>query len=620
MKFSFAVKLGLLLVTVITTLTGAILFNSYSYSRNVTYDDFKASISAVTNTGAFVFNEEARDVIESLKQRLNQSLAEESNIELNDWVKTLKPHDVKPALSAATSNQLQDSLEFQTLVQLLRRVKAGGGKVVAPLRLLDQSDSGRQCSAGHDNPKASVGSGFVARRVYLSVPISDVDPSEAVMLLANSNYESEMGGDAKYPIGDTYRPKAKFSSAFRNGELSISNWYVDEFDPCIKIMTAAIPIKNEAGKVIAVLGADYPILEFEQRVNELEADSWNLFGIAAAIAFIFTLVVGYWVVVPLTRLREGAVQLLRHNFSHRVNVTSTDEFGVLATTINKVSETLGDFTLNLERIVEERTVKLSAANEEVVQLNELLQRENAHLGAEVDSLIRLREKQLEHVEGKIDRGKYAINFRYLPTRSVGGDFWHVGQNHDDLIELSYGQVSGYGLETATTVLQLQALFKSLAGEPVSSQLKNANDYLYSQQKVLTNPLFAKVLYITLSEDRMSISGYGEPPIAFNNHQVEELASGFMSTPLGLDSKIEIGTEKRPFGNMSYLLFSAGFRQAVLKLHNVQDLNLTPQRFLELTGLREAGVDDLSARLRAEDWFENFEDDVSFILIERRVNL
>ena len=125
MKFSFAVKLGLLLVTVITTLTGAILFNSYSYSKNVTYDDFKASISAVTNTGAFVFNEEARDVIESLKQRLNQSLAGESNIELNDWVKTLKSHDVKPALSAATSNQLQDSLEFQTLVQLLRRVKAG---------------------------------------------------------------------------------------------------------------------------------------------------------------------------------------------------------------------------------------------------------------------------------------------------------------------------------------------------------------------------------------------------------------------------------------------------------------------------------------------------------------
>ena len=618
MQVSFAIKLGFLLILVFTTLTGGILFDSYRYASQVEMDDLIRSHGHVARTGSLILNEEAREVIELLRDQLYSRLPEASEKQLQEFISKSSQGATEPSLHRGVSDRLQAGLEYQTLVQLLRRVKAGSRGDVNSLQIIEQKDSAANCALPLDELLAVHASESAMRGVYLAVPIPGVDPAVAVMFLADSNYLSAAGGPAVNPIGNLYKPEAFFSAPFKSGKATMSDWYIEDSSPCISVMTAAVPIKNEQGRVIAVLGADYPVTAFKARLSELKASSWRMFSVSLAIAVIATLIISYWVAVPLGKLREGAEQLLRQDFSHRVNIKAANEFGVLAKTFNKVSAALGDFTHNLEKLVAERTDKLSAANELVVQLNSLLTQENAHLGAEVDHLIDLRKKQLPYLNEAIEFGDYSLNFHYLASRSVCGDFWETGRRDDNRFEFCIGQVSGYGLETAASALQLQAMVRSSGEVDLAEHLVDANRFMYQQNVRVTNPVFAKLMYVALLPSHIEFVGCGETPIVFNRQSIDELNLTEMSVPLGLEPHIEAVTSRFDFDNNSVcLLYSAGFRNAVLRLHGEQDVDMTATRFIQLSGLDKQSPAALLERLATDPTLADLQDDIAFILIEKK---
>ena len=605
MKTPFGIKLGLLLILVITSLVGGMLFYFNKYSTAMLQTDLKQTISDVTRTGTMVFHDADREIMESLRTQLYQQLPENYLEQVDGFVK--QKRSVSTELLALDDREaLQQSDEFQYIVQLLRRIQEGSRDRLEALRFLEQTN------VKDEN----------ASRVawaYLMVPIPGVDTDDAIVFLADSNYDVD-NVFPENPIGNMYEGEDFFSAPFI-GKLGVSDgWYEDQFG---RVMTAAVPIKNSAGEVIASLGVDYNVNTFTQRVDEHVQSSWIVFGVAILLVFIITAFITIWVSIPLARLRSGAEQLSQQDFDHIIRIRSKDEFGLLAKTMNLVSKRMGEFTRNLDDIVQQRTQELSKAQDEVLLLNQKLKEENAHLGAEVDSLIALRRRMMPEIDTKQKMAGYQVGFYYLPSQSVSGDFWQVAASNVNEAELAIGQVSGYGLETATTTMQVQSLFSTHKGE---NRLAQVNDFLHQLGESVNLKLFCKAFNLHLSPEQLTLTGHLEDPVVFsNNKDAEFVLINEKNLPLGLQAELNpesVSVELEAGQNL--LLYSPGLVKALVKLNQENNrssssVQLNATQIIQASGLLNQSPEQLVEKLQAQPWFAEFADDVCFITITKENN-
>ena len=617
MRSHFALKLASLLVLVFTLMGGGLLGYFYIYFKDVAAEDLKIMLHDVAHTGSFVVNEEGREMIADLKSQLYAELPASFNVDVIRFVQSSQTGSFQASLSKEQSDSLQSSLEFSSLVQLLRRIKAGSGPQIGSLDLMTQTEINTDCERSlHGLVEINSQSSRV-RWTYLMVSAPDIDTDDVVLFLADGNYESATGEEVDdNPIGNLYRPKPFFTEAFKTGHIEVSDWYTDDFDECISVMTAAVPIKGESGAVLAVLGVDYPVMALEKRLEQLQTRSWHVLAFVLFITLVVTGIVAFWVFVPLSRLRDGALELSKQNFNHRVSISNKDEFGFLADTVNEVSASLGNFTAGLESMVDERTKDMIAANDKVKELNALLQSENAYLGAEVENLINIRRRRLPFLDHSLELENYKVSFYSAASKSVGGDFWQVISSNENSAQVFFGEVAGYGLETATLALQLQSLCAADSKASAQTVLGRANRMIYD---LSTDELSKTVsmLHLKISDSEMEIAGCGETPISFTGYTAEEFSLSEMCPPLGLNTKLEAPSHTLSLREgQSLIIFSTGFRAALLRLRGVADLDISADSLVKMSELRERGGSELLAEIQQQDWFESFPDDVSFILARR----
>jgi diguanylate cyclase (GGDEF)-like protein/PAS domain S-box-containing protein len=125
----------------------------------------------------------------------------------------------------------------------------------------------------------------------------------------------------------------------------------------------AVPIRNDARKIVAVL-----IFEYTPLYNELSALIRNTLVTIAALglcSLIFAsgcgMFVSRWISKPLRQLRDAAAELAIGKRSVSVNFDSNDELGELAETFNKMSVSLEAFQSKLE----DRANELARTNHEL---------------------------------------------------------------------------------------------------------------------------------------------------------------------------------------------------------------------------------------------------------------
>jgi diguanylate cyclase (GGDEF)-like protein len=129
--------------------------------------------------------------------------------------------------------------------------------------------------------------------------------------------------------------------------------------------------------------------------------------------FVFALImasfpglVAFWtlhrlVVRPIEKMQDMAARVSRGELAARVNIKARDEVGQLATQLNAMAERIEDYTASLEQRVEERTQELGAANAQLVEANQQLERL-----AKTDPLTGLynRRQFMEQLDFEIRRG------------------------------------------------------------------------------------------------------------------------------------------------------------------------------------------------------------------------
>ncbi|WNS45480.1 methyl-accepting chemotaxis protein [Paenibacillus sp. MMS20-IR301] len=117
------------------------------------------------------------------------------------------------------------------------------------------------------------------------------------------------------------------TAAFREGTASIGNLTKDEYGATI---TAFVPFKDEAGKVIGVVGADLDAAG----VYELMASSQQRMLLTAvlilAVSILLVYVLAKYLISPLTRLTKDITEVGTGNLTVHIDVSRKDEIGRLA--------------------------------------------------------------------------------------------------------------------------------------------------------------------------------------------------------------------------------------------------------------------------------------------------
>lgn len=107
-------------------------------------------------------------------------------------------------------------------------------------------------------------------------------------------------------------------------------------------LSAYAPVKDGAGQVVGIVGADVEI----DRLNALEQRVWNfVFGLTAAAALlvvILTFWLGRGLREPLKALMAGAARVSEGDLQSPIALKRKDEFGVLAAAFNQMVRDLRD--------------------------------------------------------------------------------------------------------------------------------------------------------------------------------------------------------------------------------------------------------------------------------------
>ena len=111
-------------------------------------------------------------------------------------------------------------------------------------------------------------------------------------------------------------------------------------DPWGISVSGYAPIRNKAGHVVGILGVDIygrQLYLFRQRFKVFLA-------VCLVIGILFAVLMGYlvarWIAHPLNQLIQGMRRVARGDLSHRVAVTSADEFQEAAITFNRMTTNL----------------------------------------------------------------------------------------------------------------------------------------------------------------------------------------------------------------------------------------------------------------------------------------
>ncbi len=131
--------------------------------------------------------------------------------------------------------------------------------------------------------------------------------------------------------------------------------------------------------ILGVLDVQMDMAEIDAAQAESRQQITTLAGIIILLSMIVIGIIIYWeIYVPIHKLRVGTVQIAEGNLDYQINVRRHDEFGLLATSFNRMSKNLkrADAELRtwsdtLEKRVEEKTSELEEMHHGMIQVEKM---------------------------------------------------------------------------------------------------------------------------------------------------------------------------------------------------------------------------------------------------------
>ncbi len=345
------------------------------------------------------------------------------------------------------------------------------------------------------------------RDVLVDVRESNSPQEQPQLALTAENiytfYRSESGGlrfgvMTQDPfLGDPYDVLPHQAMSLASGMPYASELYTDEYG---KWISAVAPIRNSADEIVG-------LLEINRHAEAYFARYDNVILLTSAIAvvgLVISSLLGYfvlrWLILrPVKQIHDGMEALGRHEFSHRVDINSQDEFQKLADTLNNL---FGQ--LNIARSIQSNFVP-----------KQLPQSDQYHLACRSD-----------------------------PCDATGGDYIDAFKIDEDRLAIIVADVTGHGLGPSLLMASCRSALKALASIGLEP-----GDLLQRLEEQLINDLhdgrFITMVYGILENDgtfTYANAGHG-PAMVVSDQAVKQLGSH--RPPLGILFDVPEG-EPSPF--------------------------------------------------------------------------
>ena len=232
------------------------------------------------------------------------------------------------------------------------------------------------------------------------------------------------------------------------------------------------------------------IVFFEQPTAQALAPIWDqlvrvalLIALGLAVAILAGTLLARRMLIPITALRTGARRLGAGDFSHRIDVHTSDELEELANQFNSMAGQLAETYSNLEGKVRERTRDLAQSINELKVLEEVGRAVSSSLDLNaVLPTVAARALEITHADAVLIYGYDAARNRFNLAESIGIDKLAQGEH------LAVDQGESLLGEAATK------------GEPIAiPNLDYANDHLLRDLAVAAG--FHSVLVVPLVDQK-----------------------------------------------------------------------------------------------------------------------
>ncbi|MEM9882240.1 MAG: SpoIIE family protein phosphatase [Planctomycetota bacterium] len=139
-------------------------------------------------------------------------------------------------------------------------------------------------------------------------------------------------------VGQTYPKKAHHVEALETNRVAVSGLYRDRYGQWI---SAAAPIFDAQGQTAGLLEVTQPSATYFARYDQLLLVNTVITVVGLAISSLLGyLVLTRLVIRPVGKIHAGLEALGRHDFSHKVDIRTGDEFQDLGAALNTIAEQL----------------------------------------------------------------------------------------------------------------------------------------------------------------------------------------------------------------------------------------------------------------------------------------
>jgi len=257
------------------------------------------------------------------------------------------------ALAEDEKMQIVRKNEFQYIVQKLRHLRSASGKdVVHDLTI----------AANREGPSDQP----LIHRVWIAgVRMHKTAPYYLRVLCADEFEEIDRNNNRRidpeesiYKIGDIFNGEGQTGIASAlTGEISISQGYHKESSGIY--ITGYTPIKSAAGKIIALLIVDFSAATEFDALFKLKITGYYIIVGVLFLAIIAAATISRILLKPLDDMQLAAARIGQRDFSVRILATGADELAELAFAMNLMALELGEYSVNMEQRIAERTREIS---------------------------------------------------------------------------------------------------------------------------------------------------------------------------------------------------------------------------------------------------------------------
>ncbi|EKD39380.1 MAG: sigma factor SigB regulation protein [uncultured bacterium] len=328
MKLSFSWKLGLVVTVLSVSLTSVCVYSLYLISYKALMGQITKNMLHVGRIGALMFDDEARAAIKRLI-----AATERDSIVGEAEIAAMPPRTTLKSLTQEDIDRYHASSDFQMLLDVLSMVSLATSQDMEP----------KQSHYRLDEPLKTISAG--AFGVYLAVPIKESPNMEVWKYLASSAPLPTSDGWPGNPIGNLAKSWEPLDYLLKGKSFVDDRLYTDEF---YTALSAAVPILDQDGSTLAILGIDYAATEERNKLLVLKLFCYGLVAGSLLLSIISSAYLARKLGSSLRLLADAARRVADNDLAVAIDIKSNDEFAMLGRVFNQMVVSIRKYMLALE--------------------------------------------------------------------------------------------------------------------------------------------------------------------------------------------------------------------------------------------------------------------------------